>query len=197
MKVSILKRLFVLVLLVSLVGMAGLADTGTSVMVSEVAWSGTPASWADEWIELRNGTDKTIDLTGWTLSWDGTTVHLGQEKGDTIAVVNKTIEPGEAFLLERSDDEAVSSIKADVIYKGSLSNSGEKLVLKDSRGKEVQIVDGSEGWMAGTSSSGDPGYGSMEMIDGQWKTSKEKGDQKDIEGNRIYGSPGLLPESTG
>ncbi|MBS3786838.1 lamin tail domain-containing protein [Candidatus Bipolaricaulota bacterium] len=195
MKVSILKRLFVLALLVGLVGVAGLANTGTSVMVSEVAWSGTPASWADEWIELRNGTDKTIDLTGWTLSWDGATVHLGREKGDTITVVNKTIEPGEAFLLERSDDDTVSSVSADVIYKGSLSNSGEKLVLKNSSGQEVQVVDGSEDWIAGTSSSGDPGYASMEMVDGQWKTHKNKGNQKDVEGNRIYGTPGLLPDS--
>lgn len=196
MKVSILKQLFVLVLLVGLICVAGLASSDSSVVVSEVAWSGTQASWADEWIELKNTTDKAIDLTGWALSWDGVTVHLGQEKGDTITVANKTIKPGETFLLERSDDDAVSTVKADIIYKGSLSNSGEKLVLKNSKGDEVQVVDGTEDWMAGTSSSGDPGYASMELIGGQWKTHKNKGDQKDIEGNRIYGSPGQLPEST-
>lgn len=195
MKASILKRLFVLMLLVGLIGVAGLASTDSSIVINEVAWSGTQASWADEWVELRNTTDEAIDLTGWTLSWDEVTVHLGKEKGNTLTVANRTLEPGKAFLLERSDDDAVYSVKADIIYKGSLSNSGEKLVLKNSLGDKVQVVDGTEGWTAGTSSSGDPGYASMELVDGQWKTHKSKGDQKDEEGNRIYGSPGQLPES--
>ncbi|MBS3736650.1 MAG: lamin tail domain-containing protein [Candidatus Bipolaricaulota bacterium] len=196
MRFSILRRLLVLGLLVGLIGVVGLASTDSAVTMSEVAWSGTPASWADEWVELRNLTDEAIDLTGWTLSWDGVTIDLGKERENTLTVADETIEPGEAFLLERSDDDAVSSVEADIIYKGSLSNSGEKMVLENSGGDKVHVVDGSEGWMAGTSSSGDPGYASMELIDGEWKTHQEKGDQSDMEGNRIYGSPGLSPEST-
>ncbi len=198
MKGSIFFRLLVLVVLVSLVGASALANTNSDLVISEVAWSGTQASWADEWVELKNASDETIDLTGWTLSWDSVSIHLGKEKENTLTVNKKTLKPGSVLLLERSDDDAVSSVRADIIYKGSLSNSGEKMVLKTPRGDKVNVVNGSEGWMAGTSSSGDPAYASMELIDGQWKTHKSKGNQKDAaEENQIYGSPGRLPEATG
>ncbi|MFB6291466.1 MAG: lamin tail domain-containing protein [Candidatus Bipolaricaulia bacterium] len=196
MSSSILTRLFVGILLVGLVGVVGLADANGPLVVSEVAWSGTQANWADEWVELRNTSDEAIDLTGWTLSWEGVIVYLGQEKGNTITVANKTVEPGGTFLLERSDDGPVSSVKADAIYKGSLSNSGEKLVLKNSQGDKAQVVDASKGWMAGTSSSGEPGYASMELVKGQWKTHKVKGTQTDEEENTIYGTPGHLPKES-
>jgi hypothetical protein len=39
------------------------------VIISEVAWAGTPADPADEWIELRNLGTTSIDLTGWSLVW--------------------------------------------------------------------------------------------------------------------------------
>ncbi len=196
MKDYYLKQFVVLVLILGLIGVTGLASEESSVLISEVAWSGTQANWADEWVELMNPTDKVIDLDGWTLSWEGVTVHLGEEKENTITVANKTLKPGEAFLLERSDDDTVSSVKADVIYKGSLSNSGEKLVLKNTEGEKVQVIEGKDGWMAGTSSGGDPGYASMELVDGQWKTHKSKSNQKDSEGNQIYGTPGVLAESS-
>jgi len=196
MKSTVLARIFVPVLLVTLLGSAVFASTDSPVYISEVAWSGTQANWADEWLELSNSSDKVIDLKGWTLSWEGVTVHLGKEKGSTLTLKNKKIKPGEAFLLERSDDDSVASVKADLIYEGSLANSGEELLLKNSRGEEVQVVGGDEGWVAGTTSSGEPGYASMELIDGQWKTHEKKGEQKDTEENLIYGSPGSLPEET-
>ena len=55
------------------------------VVLSEIAWAGTsaptfaarpgfaPEASSDEWLELRNTTARTIDLTGWTLTAaDGT-----------------------------------------------------------------------------------------------------------------------------
>ena len=39
------------------------------VIINEIAWAGTPASPADEWIELRNLGSIPVDLTGWTLAW--------------------------------------------------------------------------------------------------------------------------------
>ena len=46
------------------------------VIISEIAWAGTIASPADEWVELRNLGSIPVDLTGWTLAW--------YRKGDTI-----------------------------------------------------------------------------------------------------------------
>jgi len=193
MKKIVGKFFLVYVLLFGLIAVTGLAGSEPRVMISEVAWSGTPSSWADEWIELKNTSEERIDLTGWSLSWEETKIDLGKEKGDTASVDKTVIEPGGVFLLERTDDKSVASVKADLIYKGSLSNSGEKLVLENEKGDKVSTVDGSEGWMAGTSSDGEPGYASMELVGGKWKTHKVKGAQKDSSGNMIYGTPGAQP----
>ena len=189
-----LKIFLLSVLLLGLVSSGALAGSEPRVAISEVAWSGTQASWADEWVELKNNTDHKIDLSGWSLSWEETKISLGKAENDTISVNNTELKPGGVFLLERTDDETVATVKADLIYKRSLSNSGEKLVLKDGAGKTVDVVDGSKGWMAGTSCDGDPGYGSMELVAGKWETHKQKGDQNDGAGNAIFGSPGSLPE---
>ena len=37
------------------------------VVINEVAWSGTQASFADEWIELYNRANVSVDLAGFTL----------------------------------------------------------------------------------------------------------------------------------
>ncbi|MEF8725482.1 MAG: lamin tail domain-containing protein [Candidatus Bipolaricaulota bacterium] len=190
MKKFVFKYLLTLALFVGLIGGGVLAASAPTVEIVEIAWSGTSASWADEWIELRNPTEEEVDLTGWSLSWEGVRIPLGEATKSTVEVNNSVIGPGEVFLLERTDDETVSSIKADVIFKGSLSNSGEKLVLKDDEGNELEVVDATEGWLAGTSSDGEPGYASMELLNGEWRTHEEPGEQKDANENPIYGSPG-------
>ena len=39
------------------------------VIISELMWPGSTASTADEWIELYNPSDATVDLAGWTLTY--------------------------------------------------------------------------------------------------------------------------------
>ena len=39
------------------------------VIISEIAWAGTPSDPDHEWIELRNLGSTIIDLTGWKLRW--------------------------------------------------------------------------------------------------------------------------------
>lgn len=39
------------------------------VVISEIAWAGSPYDPADEWIELANIGTAAVDLTGWRLSW--------------------------------------------------------------------------------------------------------------------------------
>ena len=46
------------------------------VIINEIAWAGTPASPADEWIELRNLGSSPVDLEGWTICW--------YRKGETV-----------------------------------------------------------------------------------------------------------------
>ncbi|WP_044022196.1 phospholipase D-like domain-containing protein [Bacillus sp. SG-1] len=125
------------------------ASTGSGVIINEIAWMGTTASYNDEWMELHNPTDSSVDLNGWTLaSADGT---------PSIAL-SGTVAPGEYFLLERTSDNTVGGVTADLIYSGAMGNSGESLTLKDSAGNIVDTVDA---WYSGDNSS----KATMERID--------------------------------
>lgn len=190
MRSSYLIYFLVTLVLVGLVGGGAVASSNRDVEVAEVAWAGTEASWADEWIELRNLTDEKVDLTGWKLRWDGVKIDLGKEAGDTLKVRKSVLGPGEVLLLERTDDDTVSSVKADVIYKGSLANSGEEIVLENKSGKEVQVIEADEGWPAGSGSGGEKPYATMVLKDGKWENSESKGEAEDSGGNKIHGSPG-------
>ncbi|MBZ9572869.1 lamin tail domain-containing protein [Patescibacteria group bacterium] len=108
-----------------------------SIVVNEIAWMGTETSYNDEWIELYNN---STSIEGWKLiSRDGTPeIDLEGE------IPSKGF-----FLLERTDDETVLDIEADLIYKGSLHNQGEYLKLIDNQGNIIDEIDCSEGWFAG------------------------------------------------
>lgn len=130
------------------------------LVINEVAWAGTAAGSTDEWIELYNLTTEPIDLTGWTLIFGDISIDLGGAADGVIA-------PGGYFLLERSDDETVSDITADLIYRGALSNDGVLLRLLDPTGATIDTANAGweEGWVAGSAGTGDLPYATMERID--------------------------------
>jgi len=107
------------------------------VVINEIDWMGTANSANDEWIELHNTSGSAVDLTGWELaSVDGT---------PDIPLTGSI--PAEGyFLLERTDDSSVPSVKADQIYTGALSNKGETLHLTNASGTVIDSVMGMDGW---------------------------------------------------
>ncbi len=92
----------------------------SSVVINEITWMGTKSSANDEWIELYNNTENSINFDGWILKSD-----------DGTPEINLTgIVPAKSFyLLERTDDNTVPEISTDLIYKGALGNKGENLKL--------------------------------------------------------------------
>jgi len=149
-----------------LIILGSLGCFASDVVINEIAWSGTAASSSDEWIELYNPTDRAVDLTGWVLTFGETVINLGAIGDGTIEVRRTTIEAGGFFLLERTDDETVSDIEADLLYKGALSNNGVALELRNPAGELVDRVDPVEqGWPAGAAADGETPYASMERVD--------------------------------
>ncbi len=124
---------FLLLLLAPVVSFA-------SVQVHEIAWMGTATSANDEWIELMNPDDASVDLTNWTINW-----ALSGSSPRTIKLTGTLAGKGH-YMMERTSDATLPSIVADLIYVGALSNSGETIVLKNAAGTEVDKVDGSDGW---------------------------------------------------
>ena len=99
------------------------------VVINELMWTGSSASTADEWIELKNLTDEVIDLTGWVIEKAGL-------KDSSIAL-DGSIQANGYFLISHFLSSDSRSAIADFISVDqqivgiSLLNDGEELVLKD------------------------------------------------------------------
>lgn len=154
-----------------------------SVIINEIAWSGTNASANDEWMELHNTTSSAINLSGW---------RLRALDGEPNILLTGTIPARGYYLLERREN-AVSDITADQIYSGALSDTGERLYLYNASNFIVDYANTYRStWLAG-SLTGDR---SMErravVVDSltAWVTNTGVvRNGKDANGDRINGTP--------
>lgn len=127
--------------------------TAGTVIINEVAWMGTAASAADEWIELYNTGTYAVNLEGWTLQ--------GGDNNTPNIALNGSIAASGFFLLERTDDTTVSDIAADQIYTGDLVNTGESLTLRNAANAVIDTANANGGaWPAGDNAT----KASMERI---------------------------------
>lgn len=151
-----------------------------SIRISEVAWAGTRASAEDEWIEIWNPGSVAVSLFGWTLTDDS----------DIEIELSGTLGPDGYLLLERTDDKTIPDLVAGAIYRGALSNDGERLRLLDPSGGEVDVVNPAGGpWPAGDAD----GRGSMERDGDQWHSfAGEAGRGRDAAGWPVRGTPGMV-----
>jgi len=132
-----------------------------TILINEICWMGTTSSSNDEWLELYNQSENDIDLTGWRLEADD-----GSPKINLAGI----IPAGGYFLLERTDDESVPGISADLIYTGSLSNTGEWLKLYDSQNNLIDEINPADGWPGGDNTAKQ----TLERApDNSWQTSLE------------------------
>jgi hypothetical protein len=99
------------------------------VVINELMWAGSEASFADEWLELKNMTDSEISLSGWQLTknGDGETLMLEIPEG-------KTIEANGYFLITNySPDDSKSNIAEMIepdVTDTAVSLSNTKLQIK-------------------------------------------------------------------
>lgn len=116
------------------------------IIFNEIAWMGTTNSASDEWIELKNISNNVVDLKNWQI------IDKDEQIKINLSSANKTrLNPGEFILLERTDDNTVANITADLIYVGGLSNTDENLRLFDGNCVLMDEVSASPSWPAGKS----------------------------------------------
>ncbi|MDO8530314.1 MAG: hypothetical protein Q7S10_02825, partial [bacterium] len=111
---------------------------------------------------------KTISLKGWTL----------KNADGKISIPLKGQIPAQGFyLLERTDDNSVANIKADIIYRGSLRNSGDSLQLSAGANALVDSVAFASSWPAGNNETKQTMEKTAEGLPAQagWQTSKDAG----------------------
>ena len=171
--------------------------TRGQIAINEIAWAGSSADIADEWVELVNTSEAPVDLTGW---------RLVSTDGAPSVALSGTLEPRDAgdagagyLLLERSDDDSVPDRAADAIYTGALTDAGETLCLYDSEGRLVdtanappEVAGKFPTWPGGSAT---PAFCSMERVDplmpdaaGNWASCSCAPDE--VAAGLFCGSPG-------
>jgi len=141
------------------------------VLINEVAWAGTGSEkTADEWLELKNNSAAAVNLDGWLLA--------NKDKSIKVSFGSKdVIEPGNYYLLERTDDDSVPGVAADKIFTGAIKNSDEALKLFSQSCALIDEVFANVGngvsWPAGTAG---PEYRAAERgNDLSWHTYNDSG----------------------
>jgi hypothetical protein len=134
-----------------------------TVVINEIGWMGTKAKSSDEWIELYNTSSTDIDLHGWTLTWSHSSTTSKTISFATSTSATTTI-PGQGYyLIERTDDNAISNVQAGWYgsFGSGLNNQGEEMILRNANSELIDQLDFSSAWPAGIAS---PTYISMERI---------------------------------
>ncbi len=190
-------RLFIALMLFALV--APLAAQPNRVVISELMWSGSTASTADEWVELYNPSDSTVDLAGWTLTY-----RSGAEDKVMFVLDAGVVPAGQTFLIanyaanHKNSLLAVDPQRVDAAV--SLPNTKLLLQLYDgdpqAGGQLIDVADDGRGApFAGDSAS----KSSMVRIafdqpgdqSESWATATEQSGWD--AGARELGTPGSIP----
>src|SRR5680860_862039 len=103
-------------------------------------------------VELFNDGTESVNLENWKLY----KIKSGVET--LIFILTKTIDQQGYLIIERTTNSSPDPLvgindESGLFGGGSLNDTGEKLILKDSSGSIVQDFDFSSGWPAGDSST--------------------------------------------
>ena len=190
--------------------------TTQPLIISEVAWAGTNTYPEDEWMEVKNVTNSTLDLSHFVITTpDGSrTIQLSGTLAPDVVFT------GLGFLIiERSADAVSGVLNALTSDFTQLSDSGEQLLLQWGDGLATTTVDSTPAvatcgsWCAGAA-LGSIGYSvqngtstmnlTMERKDGSadgslassWRTTDTYSFYgNDRSGSAIYGTPGVANSS--
>jgi hypothetical protein len=173
------------------------SSTGNGdVVINEVMWMGSSESTSDEWIELKNMTDETIDLSGFVVE------NLAESNGDITIPDGENISAKKTYLIsnyDKNDPNSSLNVESDLIDASiSLANNDNgNLVLRNNDNEILDEIEGND-WPAGANDDInrsmqrklEPGNGTLEK---NWCTAYDSSlndtDYWDVEGDN-YGSPG-------
>lgn len=151
------------------------------VIINEIAWMGGVRSANDEWIELKNISGGVVNLSGWQILDKDNQIKIIFSVGRNPTTVEFL--PTEILLLERTDDDSVMGIIADMIYAGNLNNNNEALYLFDENCQLQDEILATSDWLAGDNAS----KRTMERrYDLTWQTSLNPGGTPKAENSQGY-----------
>jgi DNA/RNA endonuclease YhcR with UshA esterase domain len=114
------------------------AQESPEIYLSEINWAGSERSTSDEWLELYNGDDETVDLSGWILTGTATggaaieiEAGISLESEGVLLISNFSIE----------DDRTTLTVEPNLVTPSlSLSNSSQHIMLAMPDGVVVDEV---------------------------------------------------------
>lgn len=117
------------------------------VILNEIAWMGKNSQLSeDEWIELKNISDTSVDISSWQIFDKTGNIKIAFPNGTIIAA-------NQIMLLERTNDDSVPGITADLIFVGAINNDNESMGLYDANCKLIDQIEASPDWPAGDKES--------------------------------------------
>lgn len=132
--------------------------TPGDVIINEVMWMGSDGETSDEWIELKNMTNKDINLSNWNIKQGGTGIgvnaHIEIPSGYSIKA------NGYFLVTKKKWDDTAITLASDLpkskgythVAGMNLNNDGEQLVLEDKDEKMIDITP-LGAWPAGSNGS--------------------------------------------
>lgn len=126
-------------------------STTPDVVLNEVMWMGSSISEKDEWIELRNTTDKEVDISHWKIfgATNGQNGHLEIPQGYKIP-------PNGIFLISnKKENDENTALNVNVDLRSTNINLGNEyavngpIVLKNSKWEEIDRTPPGTDWAAG------------------------------------------------
>ena len=120
-------------LLLPLIVWASLSLCHAQIVINEIHFDPLEAQLNDEFVELYNAGDETVDVSAWRLS--GAIAY-------TLPQGTNPLEPG-GYLVVALDPASTLFAGMDVLgpWEGRIDGDGERVVLRDTSGASVDEVD--------------------------------------------------------
>lgn len=115
------------------------------VIINEIAWMGSLSGPTHEWIELRNVSPTSVNMSGWQL--------VNENERLRITFPQKSVFDAPYMMLARRAADEILELDAKVFFTGSLRNTKEGLRLYDNDCTLVDEVPVSSTWAAGNNTS--------------------------------------------
>lgn len=134
------------------------------MLINEIAWMGSSGGSTHEWVELKNVSGETVNVSGWQLLNENEKIHITFPQGFTSEK--------QFTVLARAAANDALGLNADITFTGSIRNSNEGLRLFDNNCNLIDEVFASPSWPAGDNKS----KRTMERTGGTaWATSEKVG----------------------
>ena len=113
------------------------------VVINEIMWQGSD----DEWIELRNTTGNSIDISQWTIE------NAGSGSNSIQIPPSTTLPAGGLYLIAENKNMSTINVDPDQTTASvSLLDTGEVLMLKTSTSQTIDTAFTGVGWFLSSSS---------------------------------------------